>query len=428
VGYGSAQRDAAVGLENQQKAMPDNTTSGKRFEFLPLSIRIATLGGIATPLVLRGTPLPTKRSDVFSTVEENQASIQVELLIGERPLTRDNVPLGSFMLHGIPPASRGAPQVTVDFSVDAACAVTARAALRGSDITAEQTLVPPLDLSPDAVARVLADAETAREADGLSLRLVEASNRARSLIHRAEERLKAGPNKEINEAIAALGLALAANNADAIREQSDSIESLISGPSTVPDFSDLFRQFFAPPPRTASPRPSPPRQQPQKRIVPPKEALVVSPHAPVLGKIFGGSTFTLDPQLCFVIMPFSERLQPIYEDSIKPTIEAAGLRCERADDVRGTTLITWDIWERINRARFLVADLTDLNPNVFYELGLAHALSKEVVLITQSMKFVPFNLKALRCICYDLTRRGTQQLEEKLAATIATLMKVQRTG
>jgi hypothetical protein len=122
-------------------------------------------------------------------------------------------------------------------------------------------------------------------------------------------------------------------------------------------------------------------------------------------------------------MPFSDSLQPIYEDSIRPTVEAAGLRCERADDVRGTSLITWDIWERINRARFLVADLTDLNANVFYELGLAHALSKEVVLITQSMEFVPFDLKALRCIRYDVTRRGTEQLEAKLAKTIATLMK-----
>lgn len=91
--------------------------------------------------------------------------------------------------------------------------------------------------------------------------------------------------------------------------------------------------------------------------------------------------------------------------------------------MRGTNLITWDIWERINRARFLVADLTDFNANVFYELGLAHALSKDVVLIAQSMDFVPFDLKALRCICYDLTRRGTKQLEEKLRGTISTLMK-----
>jgi hypothetical protein len=404
--------------------MADKTTSGRRHKFLPLSIKLETFGGIATPLVLRGTPLPTKRSDVFSTAEDNQASIELRLFIGERPLTRDNIPIGQFMLHGIPPASRGTPQVAVEFSVDAACVVTARASLQGFDIAAEQTLKPPLDLDPEMVARTLADAEAAREADELSLRFAEASNRARSLLHRAEQKLKAGPNKEISEAIAALGLALSDNNPDAIREKSDSVESLISRPSAELDFSTIFSDFFGAPTRTARPRPAPPRQQPPKRTVPQKDGLVTSSHVPTLGKIFGGSTFTLDPQLCFVIMPFSDGLQPIYEDSIRPTIEAAGLRCARADDVRRTTVITWDIWEHINRARFLVADLTGLNANVFYELGLAHALSKEVVLITRSMEFVPFDLKALRCICYNATRRGTEQLEEKLAATIATLMKV----
>lgn len=403
--------------------MADKTASGKPHRFLPLSIKIATRGGIATPLVLRGTPLPTKRSDTFSTAADNQSAIQVDLFFGERPLARDNVPIGTFQLNGIPPASRGTPQVTVEFSVDAACVITARAALQGSANTAERTFEPPLDLNPETVARILAEADAAGEADGLSLRLAEASNRADSLIHQAEQRLKSGPNQKINEAVAALGLALADNNADAIREKSDLIESLIAEPPAAPDFSDIFSQFFGTPTRTAGPRAAPSRQQPQKRTVPSKEALVASSHAPTLGKIFGGSSFTLDPQLCFVIMPFSDSLQPIYEDSIRPTVEDAGLRCERADDVRGTSLITWDIWERINRARFLIADLTDLNANVFYELGLAHALSKEVVLITQSMEFVPFDLKALRCICYDVTRRGTQQLEEKLAKTIATLMK-----
>jgi hypothetical protein len=285
--------------------------------------------------------------------------------------------------------------------------------LQGSDVSAERRFGLPLDLNPETVARIRAEAEAAREADELALQLTEASNRARGLIHRAEERLKAGPNKEINEAVAALGLALADNNADAIREMSDSVESLISGGSTGAGFSDIFGQFFR----------APARQRPPKRTAPPEEALVTSSHATTLGRIFGGSTFTLDPQLCFVIMPFNDKLKLIYEDSIRPTIEAAGLRCERADDITGTTVITWDIWERINRARLLIADLTDLNANVFYELGLAHALSKEVALITQSMEFVPFDLKALRRICYDMTRRGTQRLEERLAATVATLIK-----
>src|SRR5260370_31349348 len=201
--------------------MTDKTASGKPNRFLPLSIRIATQGGIATPLVLRGTPLPTKRSDTFSTAADNQSSIQVDLFFGERPLTRDNVPIGNFQLNGIPPASRGTPQVMVEFSVDAACVVTARAALQGSDQTAEQTFEPPLDLNPETVAKLLAEAETAGEADGLSLRLAEASNRAYSWIHRAEERLKAGPHPKINQAVAALGLALADNNAYTIREKRD---------------------------------------------------------------------------------------------------------------------------------------------------------------------------------------------------------------
>jgi hypothetical protein len=143
-----------------------------------------------------------------------------------------------------------------------------------------------------------------------------------------------------------------------------------------------------------------------------------------LGKIFGGGSFTLDPQLCFVLMPFAHQFQPTYDDHIRPSVERSGLRCERADEISGTNLITWDIWEKINRARFLIADLTDRNPNVFYELGLAHAISKDVILLTQSMDFVPFDLKALRCIVYEFTPRGVQLLEKRLSDTITALMKV----
>ena len=95
----------------------------------------------------------------------------------------------------------------------------------------------------------------------------------------------------------------------------------------------------------------------------------------------------------------------------------------RADDIRGTTLITRDIWEKINRARFLIADLSGQNPNVFYEVGLAHALGKDVLLLTQTMTDVPFDLKALRCIVYNYTPRGMKEMEASLKATITALMK-----
>ena len=87
------------------------------------------------------------------------------------------------------------------------------------------------------------------------------------------------------------------------------------------------------------------------------------------------------------------------------------------------SLITRDIWEKINRARFLIADLTGQNPNVFYEVGLAHALGKDVVLLTQTMTDVPFDLKAMRCIVYAYTPPGMKEMETALRATVAALMK-----
>jgi len=90
--------------------------------------------------------------------------------------------------------------------------------------------------------------------------------------------------------------------------------------------------------------------------------------------------------------------------------------------ILGWTL-TSDIWEKINRARFIVADLTGKNPNVFYEVGLAHAIGKDVILITQSMDDVPFDLKVLRCIVYSFTPRGMKELENRLIQTIRKIMK-----
>ena len=87
------------------------------------------------------------------------------------------------------------------------------------------------------------------------------------------------------------------------------------------------------------------------------------------------------------------------------------------------THITTDIWEKVSRSRLLIADLTGQNANVFYELGLAHAISKDVILLTQSMEFVPFDLKTIRCIVYEYTPRGTKDFEKKLAETVQSLVR-----
>jgi hypothetical protein len=395
------------------------TTSKRTFGFLPLSIRLETLGGVATPLVLRGTPLPAKRSESFSTAADKQVSVEVSLCMGESPLFRNNIGMGKFHLQGIPPAARGQPSIEVEFSVDTGCSVLARAGVKGAEASAEGAFHPPQELSDDFIAKSLADAESSRGADKAELLRVEATNRARNLIAKAEEQLGRGPNTKLSEAVAALGLALASEDSDGIRERSDVVEGLVSGLSAFAGSG--FGDFFGT--RTSAAYPRVRRPASVRRDAPSGQKLTAQVHTQLPGKIFGGTSFTLDPQLCFVLMPFDVKFQPLYDDHVKAVVSRSGLRCERADDIRGPTLITWDIWERINRARFLIADLTDQNPNVFYELGHAHALSKDVILITRSMDFVPFDLKTIRCIKYDFTPRGTQEFEKGLSETIAVLMK-----
>jgi hypothetical protein len=104
---------------------------------------------------------------------------------------------------------------------------------------------------------------------------------------------------------------------------------------------------------------------------------------------------------CFTIMPFGGWYDRYYEEVYKPAIEAAGLKPHRADDLNRPSSIINDIWDLTRGARVLLADLTGRNPNVFYELGLAHAIAKPVVLVADSIESVPFDLRGLRTLIYD---------------------------
>ena len=142
-----------------------------------------------------------------------------------------------------------------------------------------------------------------------------------------------------------------------------------------------------------------------------------------LNPIFQGREFLTNEQLVFVLSPFLEPFNTIYEDHIKPSMESIqGLCCLRADDIYDNRPIIEDIWRYTNEARILIAELTGRNPNVFYETGIAHTVGKEVILITQSIEDVPFDLKHLRCIVYEYTPRGTQTLEENLKSTVRNIL------
>jgi hypothetical protein len=138
---------------------------------------------------------------------------------------------------------------------------------------------------------------------------------------------------------------------------------------------------------------------------------------------FWGTVDPRDEPICFVLMPFTPKnLTDIYERYVKTVVEqATGLTCQRADDFNAPRPIMSDIWTSINTARVIVADLTDQNPNVFYELGLAHCLGKRVILLAQSLEYVPFDLRHIRLIIYPNTLEGYEYLSTKLRLTLSEL-------
>ena len=138
--------------------------------------------------------------------------------------------------------------------------------------------------------------------------------------------------------------------------------------------------------------------------------------------IFRGREFALNEQMVFVLSPFGDPFDIIYEDHLKPSVASHGLECMRADDIYDNRPIMEDIWQRINEARLIIAELTGRNANVFYETGVAHTVGKEVVLITQSMEDVPFDLRHLRCVVYEYTPRAMATFEANIKNTMSTIL------
>jgi hypothetical protein len=131
-----------------------------------------------------------------------------------------------------------------------------------------------------------------------------------------------------------------------------------------------------------------------------------------------------DLSTCFTIMPFGGWLDTYYNEVYKPAIEEAGLKPCRADDLYRPGTVVNDIWDYTQRAKILLADLTGKNANVFYELGLAHALAKPVILVTESIDDVPFDLRALRVIEYDKNAPDWGDiLKEKLSNAIKEVLE-----
>lgn len=143
--------------------------------------------------------------------------------------------------------------------------------------------------------------------------------------------------------------------------------------------------------------------------------------------IFGPPSYRIDNHLAFVLMPFADELTEIYTTFIKQTVESShfSLVCRRADDIKSNRVVVQDIWKSICEARIIIADITGLNPNVMYELGIAHTLGKETILIYQQsedeIKF-PFDLAHIRRIEYENSATGGKKLEKDLKETLEHLL------
>jgi molecular chaperone DnaK len=156
----------------------------------PLSLGIETLGGVLTPLIQRNTTIPTRKSEIFSTAADNQTSVEVHVLQGERPLARDNRTLGRFHLIGLPPAPRGVPQVEVTFDIDANGIVNVSAKDLGTGKEQKITITSSSGLNKDEVERMMREAESHADEDKKRRDDIETRNRADQAVYGAERMLK----------------------------------------------------------------------------------------------------------------------------------------------------------------------------------------------------------------------------------------------
>ena len=228
----NADEVVAVGAAIQAGVLAGEVKDLLLLDVTPLSLGIETLGGVHTTLIPRNTTIPTRKSEVFSTAADNQTSVEVHVLQGERPMARDNRTLGKFHLVGLPPAPRGLPQVEVTFDIDANGIVNVSAKDLGTGKEQRITITASSGLSKNEVERMMKEAESHAEDDKARREEVETRNQADQAVYAAErmlqdtaDKLAASDTQPVEAAIAEVKKAIDGGDTTALKQAMDRLNT-----------------------------------------------------------------------------------------------------------------------------------------------------------------------------------------------------------
>jgi molecular chaperone DnaK len=220
----------AVGAAVQAGVLGGEVKDVLLLDVTPLSLGIETLGGVFTRLIERNTTIPTRKSETFSTAADNQTSVEIHVLQGERPMARDNRTLGKFHLVGIPPAPRGMPQIEVTFDIDANGIVNVSAKDLGTGKEQKITITSSSGLSKDDISNMVREAESHADEDKHKKEEIEARNKADSLVYQTEKllsehraKLADADAKAVEAAIADTKKALEGSDVNAINRAAEAL-------------------------------------------------------------------------------------------------------------------------------------------------------------------------------------------------------------